>query len=244
MPITAFQDRCFIDLTQAKQFAGLGDSFDTIKLVVNPDAADGALVQVGLNGKTVSVGVGSPADIIQAATDLADAINADVTFNTTISASANGDGSLNLVKLGADPFSLWLIVNLTSKALTFADSQIEVQVEIAKQLADQYCNNPFLLRDPCTLCYVVPHVLLDIPLAACHGVLQLFGHLYKSVQQSQGEDSSSGVVISEKAGDLQVNYANDLAASGSINTSTAALTNSLPVFVRNILKMYRLEAGT
>jgi len=91
----------------------------------------------------------------------------------------------------------------------------------AKQLADQYCNNPFLDEDD----------LVVIPTAVKNGVLQILTEINASWQQAKGGGTTSGSIIKEKVGDVEVQYDKSSVTSGM---------GDLSAFAKSLLDIYRL----
>jgi hypothetical protein len=123
------------------------------------------------------------------------------------------------------------------------DAVIDLVLPVAKQLADDYCNNPFETTDEDTGETTDDFETPEIAATVKHGVIQLVVDLMieqqARIRAALGGSSSSGQVIKEKEGDVEVTYAQtsgDVMSAGLGNTT-------LSKTVRSILDNYRLLPG-
>ena len=100
---------------------------------------------------------------------------------------------------------------------------IAMLVKAAKQMADEYCNNPFKKSDGTDV---------DVPEAVKTGVLQVLTDLYQSWVEATGGGTSTGVVVARKTGDMSVTYAKP--------GETKSFTSELSQLAKNLLNVYRL----
>lgn len=128
------------------------------------------------------------------------------------------------------------LMDVVPEIPTADDAVLGSLIVMAKQMADEYCNNPFTDADGNNE---------PIPDAVKTGVLQLIDWLYAdykaSAAASSGSAGPSGPIKSRKVGDVQINYA----TPGEVRAALGArgAISDLPSFAVNILAMYRLMPG-
>ena len=100
---------------------------------------------------------------------------------------------------------------------------IAMLVNAAKQMADEYCNNPFEESDGTEVA---------IPAAVRTGVLQVLTDLYQSWAEAKSGGTSTGVVVSRKVGEMSETFAKP-------NELFAGSSGALSELAKNLLNAYR-----
>lgn len=114
----------------------------------------------------------------------------------------------------------WLGLDVDPSLVT---GTIAMLVKAAKQMADEYCNNPFKEGDGTEV---------PIPDAVKTGVLQVLTDLYQSWVEAKGGGTSTGIVVARKTGDMSVTYAKP--------GETISYISDLSQLAKNLLNVYRL----
>ncbi len=222
----AIEDRLTLTLQDVKEWLKISLQYTDVTVVIEPAPADNQIYFVLVDDQKAEIDAGvapTPQSVSLAVSNAIDALGI-----AGMTATDNADGSYKLEN--ETPYSLYLSPGQSPRPIDPLDFLLETLILVAKQLADQFCNNPFAeLDDNFEVVTEIP-----IPDAVRVGVLQIIDWL-RTDQLTSGD--AAGPVKKKEVGDIKITYATKAEILGN------ATTTGLPGIVRNILSIYRLIPG-
>ncbi len=227
----AIVDRLEITLQDAKIYLKLPLGFSEAFIDVLPDPPANTDFYFNVNGSEIRITTDAdptPAEISAAFV---------ATGNTANYTIADFVGRYRLIAFNP-PMTVFHSRGQNIAPLTPDEYTILDLIEVAKEMADDYCNNDFADLD--SEGNIIAGTEEEIPAPVRTGVLQLLDYLYFDLQHSAAAANASGPVKEKKVGDISVKYATGTDQSRTDNKNA---WGTLPALAQNALNPYRLMPG-
>jgi hypothetical protein len=232
---TAINDRLFLGIIEAKSFLGLSTSYSSVTVEIQEVLAS--------NTYRLTIGTTQVSYTSDSTPTLSEIVAGIVLAITTaaipgITATNLGSGKYGIS--GTSAFQLWIDDTQDVVPATSEDSLVASLIIVAKQMADNYCMNWFVVTDDYgryldSLGELVDELddaeLADIPEAVKFGVKLFLKQLYFQYNSSALVGGISGPLTHIRVGDQTI-------SSGT--GSSVYTSDSLAELARNTLSPYRV----